>query len=136
VTERKPPGVSWESFVERQIRDAQDRGEFDNLPGTGQPIADLDGNHDEMWWIRQKLQREEISYLPPSLALRKDRDDALARIAGATSETVVRDIVADINSRIREANRKPMEGPPSSLMPLDVERVVREWKEQVAPPPQ
>ena len=27
-----------ESWVDQQIREAQERGEFDNLPGTGQPI--------------------------------------------------------------------------------------------------
>jgi hypothetical protein len=34
MTERKPPGVSFESWVEKQIREAADRGEFDNLPGA------------------------------------------------------------------------------------------------------
>ena len=29
---------NWESMVERQIREAQERGEFDNLPGMGVPL--------------------------------------------------------------------------------------------------
>jgi hypothetical protein len=28
----------WESAVETQIREAQERGDFDNLPGKGQPL--------------------------------------------------------------------------------------------------
>jgi hypothetical protein len=28
----------WESAVERQIREAQERGDFDDLPGRGQPL--------------------------------------------------------------------------------------------------
>jgi DnaJ family protein C protein 28 len=28
----------WESTVERQIREAMERGEFDNLPGKGKPL--------------------------------------------------------------------------------------------------
>jgi len=28
----------WESWVDQQIREAQERGEFDNLPGTGKPL--------------------------------------------------------------------------------------------------
>jgi hypothetical protein len=28
----------WESAVEQQIREAQERGEFDNLPGKGKPV--------------------------------------------------------------------------------------------------
>jgi DnaJ homolog subfamily C member 28 len=35
MTERKKPG-DWESWVDQQIREAQERGAFDNLPGRGQ----------------------------------------------------------------------------------------------------
>jgi DnaJ family protein C protein 28 len=28
----------WESWVNQQIREAQERGEFDDLPGTGKPL--------------------------------------------------------------------------------------------------
>ena len=34
---------SWEGHVEQSIREAQKRGEFDNLPGTGKPL-DLEEN--------------------------------------------------------------------------------------------
>jgi hypothetical protein len=134
VTERKPPGVRWESFVERQIRQAQERGEFEDLPSAGKPIADLNDQDEELWWVRRKLREEKVSYLPPSLALRKERDDALDRIAAAKSETVVREIVEELNTKILDANRKPLEGPPSSLMPLDVERVVRQWRDHASSP--
>ena len=32
MTERKPPGVSFESWVDKQIREAEARGEFAELP--------------------------------------------------------------------------------------------------------
>jgi len=28
----------WESWIDQQIRDAQERGDFDNLPGKGKPL--------------------------------------------------------------------------------------------------
>ena len=31
-------GLTWQSWVDRQIREAQERGEFENLPGMGQPL--------------------------------------------------------------------------------------------------
>jgi DnaJ family protein C protein 28 len=31
-------GLTWQSWVDRQIREAQERGEFEDLPGIGQPI--------------------------------------------------------------------------------------------------
>ncbi len=40
MTGRKPPGVSWESWTERKIREGIERGEFDGLPGAGKPPRD------------------------------------------------------------------------------------------------
>jgi hypothetical protein len=134
MTERKPPGVSVATWVERQIREATERGEFDNLPGAGKPIADLDKPHDELWWVKQKLRRENLSYLPPTIALRKEAEDALLAASQAGSEAQVRRIVADINRKILEGNRKAASGPPLNLMPFDVDRVVRTWRERRAPP--
>jgi Domain of unknown function (DUF1992) len=135
MTERKPPGVPFETWVERRIREATERGEFDNLPGAGKPIPDLDKPHDEAWWIRQKLRREDFAYLPPTIALRKEAEDALERAAKAGSEAEVRRIVADINAKIREGNRKAASGPPLNLSPFDADRVVRDWRARQQPPP-
>lgn len=137
MTQRKPPGISFETWIDRQIRDATDRGEFDDLPGRGKPIADLDEPHDELWWIRQKMQRENVAYLPPTLALRKEVEDRLAAAARAGSEAEVRAIVGDVNDKIRAANRVPLSGPPLNLMPVDVDAAVRNWAldHPPAPPP-
>jgi DnaJ homologue, subfamily C, member 28, conserved domain len=131
MTERKPRGVGFGTWVERQIREATDRGEFDNLPGAGKPIADLDKPHDELWWVKQKLRREDFAYLPPTMALRREAEDALEAASWAASEAEVRRIVADINRKITEGNRKAASGPPLNLMPFDVERVVGAWRERM-----
>jgi hypothetical protein len=130
VAERKPPGVSFETWIDRQIREAQERGEFDNLPGKGKKIRDLGEHHDELWWIRQLVQRENISVTPPTLKLRKDLESTMEAIAAATDESVVRDLVAAINVRIRNANRLASEGPPSHLMAMNVEEVVARWRQR------
>ena len=44
---------SWEARVERLIREAQERGEFDNLPGAGKPIEGLDKPHDSPGHLRR-----------------------------------------------------------------------------------
>jgi hypothetical protein len=128
VTERKPPGVGFGTWVERQIREATERGEFDHLPGAGKPIPDLDKPHDELWWVKQKLRRENFSYLPATMALRKEAEDALVAASEAGSEDEARRIVADINGKILEGNRKAASGPPLNLAPFDVERVVAAWR--------
>jgi hypothetical protein len=132
MTARKPPGMGWESWIDKQIREAEQRGEFEDLPGAGQPIPDLDKPFDELWWVKNKLHREGLSCMSPSVALRKEAHDALEAVSRAQSEADVRQLIADINEQIREANRKGIRGPSLMLMPFDVERVVQQWREQRA----
>ena len=133
MTGRKPPGVGFETWVERQIREATERGKFDDLPGAGKPIPDLDEPHDELWWVKQKLRRENFSYLPPTIVLRRQAEEALEAAAQAGSEDEVLRIVAGINAKIIEGNRKAASGQPLNLAPFDVERVVRGWRDRRGP---
>jgi DnaJ homologue, subfamily C, member 28, conserved domain len=132
---RKPKGSTWESWVDRQIRDGIERGDFENLPGKGKPLdgigADgVDSRRDEDWWLKAKLRRERLSYLPTTLAVRKEVEEALEAIGRASNEHVVRRILADINQRIRDVNRRGADGPPSTVMPLDEDAVVDRWRTQ------
>lgn len=130
MTERKPPGVSFESWVDRQIREAEARGEFAELPGVGKPLSEgPDTSYDELWWVKQKMAREGLSVLPPTLALRKEAEDALAAAHKAPSEGAVRRILTEINAKIRDMMFKPPPGPPLGLKPYDVDEVVRQWRE-------
>ena len=128
MAEQKPPDVRWETWIERQIRESMARGEFDNLPGAGEPIPDLDRPYDELWWLRKKLRNENLSIDPPGLVLRKEVEDARERISAARHEGEVRRLVAAINQRIVYVNSHTTFGPPSGVIALDVERVVAEWR--------
>ncbi|MFF3331115.1 DUF1992 domain-containing protein [Streptomyces sp. NPDC002888] len=131
MTERKPPGVPFESWVDKQIRDAEARGEFDRLPGAGKPLPPgTDTTYDELWWIRRKMAREGLSVLPPALALRKEAEDTLVAALAAPSERIVRKLIDDVNVKIREMMFKPPPGPPLGKKPYDVEDVVRQWRER------
>jgi hypothetical protein len=124
----KRPGETWESFADRLIRDAYDAGEFAALPGFGQPIPGIDGPDDELWWIKDKLRREQLSLLPPALQILLDVERALGRIWKLGHESAVRREVAAINDKIRQANFAAVSGPPSTQMPLDIEDIVARWK--------
>jgi Domain of unknown function (DUF1992) len=127
----KPKRIAWESWIDLQIRQSQERGEFDNLTGAGQPLADVDRPHDKNWWIRRKLADEDASFLPPALAIAKDRDDVLECILHEPAETTARTMLIKLNERIRQANRLTVSGPPSSTMPVDIERALvkrRTWR--------
>ncbi|MFB8243645.1 DUF1992 domain-containing protein [Streptomyces sp. NPDC055952] len=130
MTERKPPGVGFESWVDRQIRAAEARGEFERLPGAGRPLPpDVENTYDELWWVKRKMAREGFSVLPPALALRKEAEDALEAALAAPSERIVRKIIGEVNDKIRDMMFKPPPGPPLGKKPYDVEDVVRQWRE-------
>ena len=129
MSERKPPGLAWESFVEQQIRAAQDDGQFDGLPGHGKPLPGIDEPRDDLWWLKAKLRREPVTVpLPPQLQLRKDVDDFRAALPSIAEEETVRQLVANLNHRIREINRTTVSGPPTTVAPLDVESVIERWR--------
>jgi hypothetical protein len=128
MTERKPPGVTWETWIDRQIRLGMEDGAFDDLPGHGKPVPDLDRARDEMWWVRDKVRRENATHVPPAVQVRRELDATLAAIADAPSEAAVRELVATINERVRWVNSRPVAGPPSTVAPLDAEDEVRAWR--------
>ncbi|MFD9811844.1 DUF1992 domain-containing protein [Streptomyces sp. NPDC059080] len=132
MTERKPPGVDFESWIDKQIREAQERGDFAGLPGVGKPLPGLDKPYDELWWVKDKMAREDLSYLPPSLALRKEAEEAAQTAAAAPSEAALRRILTVVNEKIRAALRAPLEGPPLGLTPFDIEERAREWRREHA----
>jgi hypothetical protein len=132
---KKPDHLTYDEFAELRIREAQGSGELDNLPGFGAPIPGIDEPHDELWWIKEKLRREELSILPPSLEILRDVERTLARVATLTTEVQVRRELAALNDRIRDANYRSVNGPPSTQLPLDVEQSVAEWRASRASKP-
>jgi hypothetical protein len=126
-------GPRWETAVEQEIQAAITRGEFDGLRGAGQPIDGLDEPHDELWWVKDKLRREDLLVLPPSLAVRRDRDQLLANLHTFRTEASVRAAVDELNERIRKVNRYGSSGPPTTLMAQDVDDIVARWRGAVEP---
>jgi Domain of unknown function (DUF1992) len=124
--------MSWyETHVDRVIREAQERGEFDDLPGTGKPLPDRGELYDEDWWIKQLIIREQLAGLAPTtLKIRKEAEELMTTLAGKTSEAEVRAIVTDLNRRMDRAQRGLVDGPPVVLNRFDVDEVVRQWREQ------
>ncbi|MDT5026775.1 MAG: hypothetical protein QOE61_3201 [Micromonosporaceae bacterium] len=128
--------TSWyESRIDRQIREAQERGEFDNLPGSGKPLPDRGELYDENWWVKELVRRENLTGLAPaSLRLRKEAEELMATLAPKSSESSVRAIVMDLNERIERARRGLVDGPPVILATFDVDEVVEAWRQQRSRP--
>lgn len=128
----------FESWIDRQIREAMERGEFDDLPGAGKPIPGLGGVYDPDWWLKSFIRREGVGEagLSPGLALRKERQQIAERLAEVDDEDDAREVVEDLNRRIKEHYAAVLRGPgPKALVPLlDVDAVLAAWRRRRQPP--
>ena len=64
-------GKQFEDYIDEQIRDAQARGEFDNLPGAGKPL-NLDENHFSGDRAMAYSLLKHNGYAPPEVELAKE----------------------------------------------------------------
>jgi hypothetical protein len=131
MTERKPPGMSFTSWIDQQIGEAEERGEFDNLPGAGKPLPRRRESDDGLTWLRGLLQREGVpadALLPTPLRLRKESERLAEAVHELHSEQEVRDIVAELNRQIAEWRRIP-QGPPIFVRLVDADEMVARWRE-------
>jgi hypothetical protein len=127
------PGQRFENqsmWVELQIRKAMERGDFDDLPGTGKPLHGLDGTHDPDWWVKRLVEREQISVLPPALALRREDAELDESLDQWARESDVRREVEDFNRRVVEARRQLQGGPPVITAVRDVDVEVERWADR------
>jgi Domain of unknown function (DUF1992) len=129
MTERKPGGMTFTSWIDKQIAEATERGAFDNLPGAGKPIPHHGDEDAAQAWLREYLRKEGVSaeaLLPTPLRLRKAIDRLAADIPGMASEEQVREAVGELNHQIREWRRIPL-GPPIFVPLVDEDAMVSRW---------
>lgn len=118
-------------YVEISIQQAMRRGDFDNLPGTGKPLTGLTDTNDPDWWIRRKIEREQITGLgPPALTLRTENAALDARLDAVFTEQQVREILTDFNRRVIEARRQLLGGPPVVTPVRDVDAELARWRDR------
>ena len=115
-------GTTWESLIDRQIREAADEGAFDDLPYQGKPLPLDDDRAAGAWALAHRMLRD-AGYAPPWIEADKTvrellaaRERLVARAAGArTNEKAqIRD---DLRKVVDEINRAI--GTLNSLAPTD-----------------
>jgi hypothetical protein len=95
----------WGSHVERMIREAQQRGEFDHLPGAGKPLRLDDDNPFAAEWSSAFRLARNAGAAPPWVELEKEiasEQDALGRLLERTARYVEAEA-----ARIRERAAAP-----------------------------
>lgn len=109
-----------EPWVERVIREAAEAGEFDDLPGTGKPIPDLDQPYDPDWWARRWFERQRRRDRAFDLATEVRR--ALPMILTHSDPSEARRRLEAINDRLGELN-EPLPNAERVAL-LDVDRLL------------
>src|SRR3954464_4951620 len=97
MTERKPRGMSFETWVDQQIAQARSRGAFEGLAGAGKPLPRRAREQTSYEWALEWARRENggtEGMLPPGLALRKERDELPGVVAALRSEAAGRGLGA------------------------------------------
>lgn len=85
-----------ESRIEQEIRAAQERGEFDNLPGYGKPLPKDPGyDLDNGTWMANRVLKE-AGFVPDWIELRKEI---------ASERDAVRNALEAYRERARTADR-------------------------------
>jgi len=140
MTQRKPRGMSFETWVGGQISQAIARGDFDGLAGAGKPLSPASLDETGYEWVLAKARKENLDVfgmLPPGLALRKEREDLPRRADELPSAAAVRALADDYNQRVQAFWRRPQESRWSPVPGLaDVDALVAAWElAHPAPPP-
>lgn len=122
-----------ESWVERQIREATERGEFGGLTGHGKPL-DLGDPDDPDWWVKRYLDREGLdasASMPPVLQLRAEHAGLPESLLDVGTAEGVREVLRDYNQRVVQDRLRPVFGRsvPVVAPRVDVEEMVARWEE-------
>ncbi|MCF2571072.1 J-domain-containing protein [Brevibacterium sp. UCMA 11754] len=118
-----------ESALDKAIR----RGDFDDLPGLGKPLSGLHNSEDPDWWVKAKMDQEDMSGVAPAaFQLRKENAVLEDTLDAFSKEADVRSYLAGFNDRVRDAIMDLREGPPVFTPPRKVEDEVAAWRRRRA----
>ncbi len=95
------------------------------FPARASRSRGLGTHHDPDWWIRRKIETENLTGLgPPAILLRTEDRELNDQLDLLGRESDVRDVLEDFNKRVREARRQLQGGPPVVTEPRDVDAEV------------
>ena len=123
--------MSFPSWIDQQIADAERRGVFDDLPGKGKPLnlKPAGGDYGDAW-VRDYALREGVQpdeFLPTPLRLRREIEQLTEVVGEFRSEEEIREVAGEINRRIVEWRRIPV-GPPVHVRLVNADDLVARWR--------
>jgi hypothetical protein len=123
--------MSFPTWIDQQIADAEQRGVFKDLPGQGKPLnlKPTGGDYGDAW-VRDYARREGVrpdEFLPTPLRLRREIEQLTEDVGAFPSEAEIREVASDINRRIVEWRRIPV-GPPVHVRLVNADDLVARWR--------
>ena len=104
----------WESLVDRRIREAQEQGEFDNLPGKGRPMDLSENPYADPSLGPAFRMLKNAGVVPSFLQERREILDAVDaarhRLDRTGDEATFIEVAERLNSRIRRYNHSSAAG--------------------------
>jgi hypothetical protein len=116
---RMQVGPEWETLIDRQIRQAMEEGQFDNLPHQGEPLPNdvnpYAGESDLAFhvlknagvappWIEADKEVRELLGRRDAILLRAATGSAPSAIARSRDRAVLEELVTRINASIARVN--------------------------------
>jgi len=96
--------LGMEKIIERKIKEAQEKGEFDNLPGKGEPLKLDDDSHvPEDLRLAYKILKN-ADCLPPEIELQKEIRQMEDLLADIPDEKERYRLIKKINLKITRLN--------------------------------
>ena len=100
-----------EKLIEEKIREAMEKGEFDNLPGRGKPLSLEDESHiPEDLRIAYKILKN-ADCLPPEILEKKEINQMEELLATIPDEKERYKLIKKINYRIMKLNMMGKKSP-------------------------
>lgn len=101
----------FQKIIEKKIREAQKRGDFDALPGRGEPLEIEDDSHipEDMRLAHKILKNADC--LPPELQLRKEIRQMEDMLENIPDEKKMYRHIKKINYKIMQLNMMQKDSP-------------------------
>jgi hypothetical protein len=100
-----------QEIIERKIKEAQEKGEFDNLPGRGEPLQlDDDSGVPEDLRLAYKILKN-ADCLPPEIELKKEIRQMEDMLADIPDEKERYRLIKKINLKITKLNMMGRKSP-------------------------
>lgn len=116
--ERSKPKRDWESEIEKSLEEARARGDFDQLPGHGQPLK-WEGDYDDENWLANRVLKN-AGYRPAWID-----DDQAIRTEREALATLLDDFVAWQHTAAAEIPDLPADAARARRAEIDAARTRR-----------